>query len=233
MDHLAMQIEFINGVTVVCFSLDNAERSGQNGHPASLRLPAICETVIEILKQVGPNTVIMFSESCRASAGVSWFQMRRMIEKRTGLVHLGAGPNNQSRMAFGVSAFCTESCTELIKDILPRHIMTEGYGSVALGIEFVGGEIMWGVHFPIDFRGKGKDNMQYKAMVGLVDVMRSHEGSVVAVGNFSAVPGNPSESMKEAIPDDMQFKSAGHPTFYAGYFDTIHEEKGNWVEYKA
>ena len=232
-DHLITQIE-VGGLTILYVSLDNSVRANLNNNPLSGRLLAICETVTKCLEQVNKNCIVFFSESCRGSVGASWFKMRQTIADKCSIQYLGECANNEDTngMAFGVSAFCTNTCIDLIDAVLPRHILTVGFGSGAIGVKLVTGEIVWGIHFPIDFARTGADNLQYQAMAGLVSVMKSHEGSVAAMGDFNTIPGNPFESIKAAIPEDMELISADHPTFYGAFYDTMVPREGdNWIEY--
>src|SRR5690606_18791239 len=99
-----------------------------------------------------------------------------------------------------------------------------------MGIQLTSGEIIWGVSFPFDFSRKGKDNWQYVAMEGLAKIMKKYQGSVVAIGNFRTIPGNPMESVVNAVPNDFELVIPKIPTFYAGCHDTTSFGE-NWKEF--
>ena len=233
-DHLFTLIE-VGSVSFLYVSLDNSVRANSNGHPLSGRLNNICDAVAMCLEKL-ERCVVFFSESCREFPNVSWFKIRQTISERCGLKYLGECANNEDAcsMAFGISAFCTEACVDLIYAILPRHISTFEFGSGSVGVKLVTGEIVWGIHFPIDFRRTGDENSQFKAMTGLVDVMRKHEGSVAAIGDFNTIPGNPIIGTVGAIPDDMEMLGWDLPTFFGAFYDVIPAGRGDdWVLYQA
>ena len=232
-DHLFTLIE-VGSVSFLYVSLDNSVRATNKGFPLTDRLENICDAVVMCLEKL-ERCVVFFSESCREFAGASWFKIRQTISKRCALEYLGECANNEdvNGMAFGISAFCTEACVDLIYAVLPRHISTFEFGSGAVGIKLVTGEIVWGIHFPIDFRRTGHENSQFKAMSGLVDVMRKHEGSVAAIGDFNTIPGNPIKSVVGAVPEDMELLGWNMPTFFGAFYDAIPEGNENWSLYEA
>jgi hypothetical protein len=188
--------------------------------------------------------VIFFSESCRSSFDggnlsdrkneMSWFKIRQYIETQcdssSSLHYLGECANNDdpNNMAFGVSAFCTKGYLELIENILPRRILTEGFGSGALGIKFTDGSIVWGIHFPLDFKGKGANNLGAKAMAGLCHLMKTQIGSICAIGDFNTIPGEITECIKDAIMPGMHFIIENQLTFFGAFYDSVKTDD-KWI----
>ena len=160
-DHL-FTIIIVGGIVFMYVSLDNSIRANNNGHPLTGRLLAICEIVAECLKQIGQDCVIFFSEACRPSVGMTWPDMIEIISDKCKIKHLKSYPNNDEAngLAFGVAVFTTNP--SIVKEVHPVRISTAGYGSAAMGVALHTGEIVWGIHFPVDLFRIGADNFQYR-----------------------------------------------------------------------
>lgn len=240
-DHLFTSIE-IYGLRILYVSLDNSVRANINEFPLYKRLTALCRVLNKCLTD--DDCIVFFSESCRPSFDgnnietspnkATWFSIREQIFAWCELEYLGECANNDDPncMSFGVSAFCKSFCKTKISDIIPRRIWKEGFGSGALGVRLTSGEIVWGVHYPIDFRNIGPNNSQYKTTEGLVDVMNTYKGSVLAIGDFNTIPGNPINSVTAAIPDNMELSYCKFPTFYGAFYDVVNPQENEvWESY--
>ncbi len=231
-DHVITCVK-VAGVNFLYVSLDNSVRANTNGFPLYNRLNRLCEVVDKIIKSLDNNCVVFFSESCRPSflGGMDkkenltpWLSMRQTISSKCGLVFVTEKRNNddQSDMSFGVSAFCTTKTYDLIETYFVQSILSEGFGSGTVGIKMKTGEIVWGIHFPLDFKNKAKDNFGYKAMVGLQRVMLTYKGSVCAVGDFNTIPGEIMSSIKDAILPEYEFMMDDtEPTYFGSFYDTL------------
>jgi hypothetical protein len=243
-DHLFISVE-VDNVVCLYVSLDNSVRANNYGYALYKRLPKLCEVVstcISNFNNKGKECLVFFSESCRPSFDgcdlnnrineMSWFKMRQEISRCCKLEYLGECTNNEDPncMAFGVSAFCTAGCISEINGILPRRILTEGYGSGALGVKFQSGKIIWGIHFPVDFKNSGTENFGYKAMVRLSKIMETHQGSILAMGDFNTIPGKIIQSIAPAILENMELLHWNFPTYFGSYYDTIMPREGEtWI----
>jgi hypothetical protein len=233
-DHLITCIK-AGETTLLYVSLDNSVRSNKAGHPLYLRLEAICDAVVKIIKDL-PNIIVFFSESCRPSFMIdsngekshitNWLTMRTQISQRCGLDFLTEKRNNEdpSDMSFGVSVF---SRSANINTYFCKNILTEGFGSVAVGVELTDGEIYWGIHFPLDFKNKGADNLGAKTMVNLQDLMDEYDGSVCAFGDFNTIPGYIEDAILSSIRPEYRLIH-NRDTFFGGYYDTIPEDE-SWL----
>lgn len=244
-DHLFVSVEIDDNVVCIYVSLDNSVRSNMNAHPLYKRLVELCKVVsicVNKFKKEGKECLIFFSESCRPSFDggdlnnrlneVNWFRMRQDICRYCDLEYLGESTNNDdpNGMAFGVSAFCTLGCISQIDGIFPRRILTEGFGSGALGVKFVSKKIVWGIHFPLDFKNQGTENYGSKAMVGLSKIMQTHQFSILALGDFNTIPGKIMQSIVAAIPENMELKGGDFPTYFGSYYDTVVPREGEtWI----
>lgn len=238
-DHLFIHVK-IGEYTFLYVSLDNSVRANGKGFPLYKRINDLCEVVRKFIAECGDKCVIFFSESCRPSFDgndinnrineVSWFQLRLTIEKECKLNYLGECTNNDSinGMSFGVSAFCTADFNQYIHSVLPRRILTEGNGSSAMGIKLLTGEIVWGIHFPLDFKGKDQENLGAKAMKGLCNLMDEYSGSVCALGDFNTIPGHIELSIKATISANREFIIKDEPTFFGAFYDTVKNDQ-EWV----
>lgn len=244
-DHLFVSVE-CDGVQFLSISLDSSTRANCNEAAAYRRLPRLCESIMSCLDGLSSeNVIVMFSEACRVSFDsrkdvlgkeikenvTPWYEINDGIESglrqeiclRCGLQFLGECTNNgpTNGMSFGVAAFCTESCGSLIREVIPERILTEGFGSGAVGIQLQTGSVVWCVQIPLDFKNVGLENLGAKAVEGLVKAMESHPGSRCAFGDFNTIPGNTMRSITEAVPDTMTLGFWDFPTFYGSYFDTL------------
>ena len=242
-DHLPICVK-VGGHFFLYVSLDNSVRANQNFSALKNgRLANICELVRNAIAECGDKCVVFFSESCRPSFDGadlsnrlderSWFQMRAQIEELTSLYYLSECSNNEdpSGMAFGVSAFCTVSMKGSIHSVLPRHILSEGFGSGCVGVKLITSEIVWGIHFPLDFKNKGSDNLGAKTMVNLCNLMDSHVGSICAIGDYNLIPGPITESINQAISPNKKFiVKADELSFFGSYPDKIVPRDGEeWI----
>lgn len=228
-------------VYFVYISLDNSVRANMNGHPLYERLGAICDLVKSISSRYNNRCVFFFSESSRPSflGGMNersnlrtWFSMRRHICQECGLDYIGEKRNNDdsSDMAFGVSAFVCPNICDNIATSIGQTILTEGTGSIALGVKLTSGEIVWAIHFPLDFKNKLNNNYGYIAMTNLQSLLANFEGSVCAFGDFNTVPGNPGEAVSAAVQSGFTFAQPEFQTFYGAHYDGVSPYPGeNWV----
>jgi hypothetical protein len=81
------------------------------------------------------------------------------------------------------------------------------------------GLIVWPVHFPIDFKGKGKDNLGAKAMKGLCALIKEHPGSI-AFGDMNTIHGEIEDSILSVVPEDM-YLDGSTTTFFGSFYDTV------------
>lgn len=239
-DHLITCVQ-IAGIYFLYVSLDNSVRSNMNGSPLYMRLVALCEMLNKIISYLNGKCVVFFSESCRPSflGGMndkqnltSWFSMRRKIEKMCSLNYITEKRNNddQSDMSFGVSVFCTDLVLDNIATYFVKSVLTEGFGSAAVGVKLKSGEIVWGIHFPLDFKGDGVENLNYKTMVNLQNLMKEYKGSVCAIGDFNTIPGKIADLVEKARTSEFEFILKGELTFFGAYYDTIpYKAEDKWV----
>ena len=236
-DHLIYSIE-VNGVVFLYASLDNSVRSNMNGHPfAHTRLPTFANVISKILTNTGKECVVFMSESCRSSFyghptektdEVTWLEMRKSLLNLTGLSFLTENRNNNdfSGMSFGVSVWTTYGADKFIDKYYSQNILVGfGFGSGTVGVRLKTGEIVWGVHFPLDFKNIGEENNNYKTMKQLQDVMYSYAGSVCAIGDMNTIPGNIDGYIRDAITDDYELMLNGVNTFFGSFYDTIDMER--------
>ncbi len=230
-DHLITDVE-VGGFHFLYVSLDNSARSNANGHPLYKRLGAICRVLNQILDSLGGKCIVFFSESCRPSFSgdvdhkenlTSWISMRRTIEETCDLRFLIEKRNNDdaSDMSFGLSVFYTSVTANVIATYFTRNILSEGFGSAAVGIKLITGEMVWGIHFPLDFKGQGTDNLGHKTMVNLQKLMLEYPGSVCAFGDFNTIPGAITETIRQAIQPEFEFVLDHTLTFFGAYYDTV------------
>jgi hypothetical protein len=241
-DHLPMKV-IHKGITYIYVSLDNSVRANTCGASLYKRIENICDLLRD---NINEKTVVFFSEACRPSFDgddrvkrpneVSWFQMRQTICQRLKLIFLGEKANNDdsNQMAFGVAAFATKSACELIHSVLPRQILFESIGSGCLGIKTIKGDIIWGIHAPLDFKGVEDRNLGVIGVRNLINMMKEHKGSCFAIGDFNTIPGPIAEVIKRTIPDDM--KMINNPdimTFFAAFGDVLLPRSDEvWLEYQ-
>lgn len=243
-DHCPIVMK-IGGINYVYVSLDNSVRANGCGHPLKNRLPSLCELVRNLITEIEGECIIFFSESCRPSFDgsnianrineMTWFEIRTQIEIQCSLYYLGESTNNDdlSGMSFGVSAFCTGLIKPHIHSILPRKILTEGFGSGAVGVKTKNGNCVWGIHFPLDFKSKGADNLGAKAMVNLCSMMKSM-GNCCAFGDFNTIPGFIADTIKASIDSEFKFVIVDDkPTFFGSFYDEVPVGDRSWYPLTA
>jgi hypothetical protein len=122
---------------------------------------------------------------------ISWLEMRNVISEITGLKFFIEKCNNDvnSCMSFAVSAWISPGAEDIISKYHVQNILPAGFGSGMVGMCLKSGETVWGLHFPLDFKGDGEKNNNYIAMVELQKVMKAYPGSICAMGDFNTIPG--------------------------------------------
>jgi len=220
-------------------SLDNSVRANSCGYPLKdKRLAAICRVINQVIAYLDGNTVLFCSEACRPSFDggmaekkdpVSWLHMRRDMAQMTGLCYVTECANNQDpgNMAFGIAAFCTKNLIEHVRGYYGVSVLDVGFGSVMVGVEMPGAddgpnEIIWAIHFPLDFRGKGEENQGYQTMRNCQAVMTKYQGSVLAFGDFNTIPGHIEDAIVSAIQPEFQFLVDDYgPTYFGSHYDLV------------
>lgn len=166
-DHLPIHIQF-NNYNIIYISLDNSFGSNICGFPLKDRLPNICFMVNNIIDNCENGCIVFFSESCRSSFDgkknnrkneVKWFKMKNYICKMCDLYYLTECASGDDPDSFGISAFCTKNYMDNVDDIIKSRICTKVHGSATVGIKFITGEIVWAIHFPVDFRSKERKTL--------------------------------------------------------------------------
>ena len=229
-DHTPIKVEHKNGITYIYISLDNSARSNMTGHPLKDRLPAICELINKIIADTTGKCVLFFSEACRPSFDghvkerkneVSWFEMRNFICAQCNLQFIGEKRNNDdnSGMSFGLASFCTVECSCYIQDYFGVLLTTKSFGSVALGVKVKSGEIIWAVHFPLNFK---EPTINYEVAVELMKVMKNYKGSEFALGDYNSFDAF-AEALLKAVDENPEFELLIKklPTFYPSHYDAI------------
>lgn len=224
-------------------SLDNSVRANQHGRALKNRLDTLLPAVERFAKNLGPGAVIFFSEACRPSFDggdinnrlneVTWETIKLRIEEACQMKWLGDSTSNDGVMSFGLSAFRVNGDhSDLI--LIPRRILNEGFGSAALGVCFSNQEVIWAIHFPLDFKQEGQSNMGYKTMVSLCELMQTTPNSICAFGDFNKIPGKIANCIVDAanlydyqfIVDDQNL------TFYGAYYDVVEPRPNEkWIEF--
>ena len=187
------------------------------------------------------NALVFFSEACRYSVDIvngkdenrrEWMSFRRFLESELNLVFLGEKKNNEdsSGKSFGVTAFVDKSTYRWVDEVIPRQLIKEGFGSVALGVN-IDSKIYWGVHFPLDFKGSGELNLGAKTMTSLCKVMDEYPGTQFALGDFNTIPGKIESAIREAMDKGGKIflRDDGTPTFFGAYYDLVPSETRNVV----
>lgn len=191
-----------------------------------------------------------------------WFEIRQSFYKECGLNFLTEQRHNTlvtdtmkgtperpqcPDMSFGVSAFYTDNAIPFIKSYYTELLTTEGNGSGCVIVRTINDEHVIGVHFPLQFptfvpataelpsyyKNDGEDNLGYKAMTGLQNIMRKYK-SKYAFGDCNTIPGKIMNCICAAI-DNTEFGfvdvhidgiPGGKPLTFAGsWFDTIPEKR--------
>ena len=233
-DHLIYSIE-INGFMFLYASLDNSVRSNMNAYPlAHTRLQNLMEVVSSIVSQSDNECAVFFSESCRPSFyghpnertnEVTWLNIRNTISGLTSLDFLTEKRNNDdfSGLSFGVSVWTTPGANSFIDKYFAHNILDAGFGSGTVGVQLKTGEIVWGVHFPIDFKNTGSENNCYKAMTSLQQVMDTYTGSVCAFGDMNTISGEMNDAVRLAVRNNGKYELmlSGVNTFFGAFYDTV------------
>jgi len=131
-----------------------------------------------------------------------------------------------------VSAWISPGAEDIISKYHVQNILPAGFGSGMVGMCLKSGETVWGLHFPLDFKGDGEKNNNYIAMVELQKVMKAYPGSVCAMGDFNTIPGKIEDLMMSAISDEFKFLLKDFYSFFGLYFDTIDVKRDESVIWK-
>ena len=234
-DHLIYSIE-IDNVIFLYISLDNSVRSNMNSNSlAHVRLENLLNVVKKIMKP-DFNYVVFFSESCRSSFigeigerknEISWLTMRNTIENITNLNFVTEKKNNEDYegLSFGISVWCNNNAMKnnVISNYYSADLLNEGFGSVSVGIKISSDKIIWGIHFPVDFKNKMEDNYGSITMKNLIKTMDKYRGSVCAFGDFNLIPGMICNSIKNVLDNNKNYHFVldNVNTFFGAYYDTI------------
>jgi hypothetical protein len=147
------------------------------------------------------------------------------VESILDVKYLTEARNNvdASAMSFGIGVFVTPDCYDLINMYYPYKLHTFGNGCIAIGIEFMDGSIVWVIHYPLDFRNKGEENLGAKTMVASQEMMLNFPNSVCCFGDMNIIQGMIEESIVNAIQNDFKlaFGTREVYTFVGSYFDTL------------
>lgn len=233
-DHLIYSIE-IDSIIYLYVSLDNSVRSNQNGFSlAHTRLENLMRVVKKIIYNQNYMFVVYFSESCRPSFvgdvkerrdEISWITMRQTINQITGLEFLTEKRNNDdfSGLSFGLSVWITPNMYDTIFNYYSTSLLNLGFGSVAVGVRTKNNNIVWGIHFPLDFKNTGLENHGAITMNSLIELMNQYHGSVCAFGDMNTIPGNICNSIKEVVEKSGKYKLVCNDvyTFFGSFYDTI------------
>ena len=228
-DHAIVKVKHKNGITYIYISLDNSVRSNICGHPLKDRLPEICNLINNIIRNTNGKCVLFFSEACRPSFEgnnnerkneITWFEMKNIISETCNLRFIGEVRNNNdsSGMSFGLSSFCTENCTEYIQDYFGVVLTLKSFGSVALGVKVKSEEIVWAIHFPLNFKDP---NINYECTIELIKTMKNYKGSIFAFGDFNSFDSF-DDALRKAVVENSEFELLiDELSFFASYYDTI------------
>ncbi len=200
-DHLVTHVTAeILGETIhfLYVSLDNSCRANTQGFCLNTRISEICKLVTNALQEKG-DCIVCFSEACRPSfygdeksektTSTPWFWLREFIASKCDLHFLGEAKNNESVLSFGLAMFCTPDLVSFIHDVRTERLLTEGFGSVALGVQLYDkdGPILWGVHFPLDFNQDFDVNKNLVTLRALCKLLKQSKSC--AIGDFNTIPG--------------------------------------------
>jgi len=217
-DHAIIKVKQA-GATLLVVSLDNSERANKNGSPAFSRIPAICAAIKSIVKD--EPFAVAFLESCRRSFDgdreVPWPEVVARIKQECGVVHLGEFKNNPGDMSFGISLFGRGVDPAFVAH---ERLLAEGFGNVALAVEFENGSLFWVVGLPFDLSGA----TTLAAFNGLVDLMHRYPNSV-AVGDLNAIAEVCAKPMIDTLAKTnlRALVPFSTPTFFPAFFDPICE----------
>ena len=249
-DHMITVVELKIGdkiYDIMYVSLDNSVRSNIEGYPLKKRIKNICGVVNNVKKQLGKNIVVFFSESYRPSFDgrvtfkkkedgteevswnkkdqMDWKDISKTISELCGVYHMGGEKNNENELSFGISCFSTS--TDGILKVSGHNILKEGFGSVVVVLEFGNGTKIAAIHFPLSFRGDGKENLGYKTMKNLLEVTKDSKIEFV-FGDFNTIPGKIGDSIILALGGEKYQFKLDTLTFFGAFYDriTINEVKG-------
>lgn len=233
-DHLIYSI-LIDDVEYIYVSLDNSIRSNMNSNSlAHYRLNNLLQVVKTILEQK-PISVVFFSESCRPSFvgninqrenEISWLRMRNTITDCTNLEFLVEKRNNEdySGMSFGLSVWMTKQAKPFISNYYSKELIKLGFGSVAIGIKSNTNKIVWGVHFPLDFKNMNGENHGAITMGNLIKIMNDYPNSVCAIGDMNTIPRIITDEICKVVENNVngyKLLLKDTLTFFGAYYDTI------------
>lgn len=233
-------------VSFIYVSLDNSVRANTMGHAVKNRLSQICSLVRSVLfLENTVHKIIFFSEACRPSFDgnrehkinlVTWKEIIQTMEKEVPMKWLAEKTYNDdpTGMAMGLAAFYSSSDKDsFIKQVHMHRLWTEKTGSVTIGIELTTGQIIWGVHFPLDFQSVGSTNPAHTTMLNLQKLMKEHVNTVCAFGDFNLVPGTIRDAIASAVSEDFQFAVGPEQlTFFGSYFDTVADPEHMFQDYE-
>ena len=242
-DHAIQAITF-KGIRVVLFPRDNSDRSNKAGNPAKDRFEGEMRVLNAVIAQSDLPTFVIMTECCRPSCNGPNFEedpetkywvgdMIEQIEDATGMIQIGSAANNADEMSFGVTCWVTKETRRLVRHVSVEPILTEKFGSHVLIIKLKDGTTFGGVHFPLDFRGDGLENLNAKTLIGLIAAMKKYDVKFV-VGDFNHVGGtNIIDAMELVLAENPDFMFATQlkdilsgylppVTFYGSHIDTLH-----------
>jgi hypothetical protein len=125
------------------------------------------------------------------------------ITSKLGLTFLSecTNINDTNGMLFGVVIFSTNTVMNHIHNIFPRKILAEGFGSGVVGVKMLSNEIVWDIHFLLNFKF---NNLGANAMKRLVKTLKTYNDSVCAIGDFNTIPGKIMQCIKKVIPESQK-----------------------------
>ena len=242
-DHMITVVELKVGdetYDIMYVSLDNSVRSNIEGCPLKKRIKNVCDLVNIVKKQLGKNIVVFFSESYRPSFDgrvafktnedgtseaswdkkdqMDWNDISKSISELCGVSYMGGKKNNEDELSFGISCFSTVTSGGL--NVSGHNILKEGFGSIAVVLEFQTGTKMAAIHFPLNFRGHGKENLGYKTMKNLLGFAKESNIEFV-FGDFNTVPGNIGDSIMLALEGEKYKFKLDVLTFFGSFYDVI------------
>lgn len=221
-DHLPYVIKF-GDINIICISLDTSTRAINNGYPLFKRMDKITEMINNILSTTD-KSIVCFSEAGRPAYDkdlhgklcdsyhmieqdnivVPWIVSANKISCETNLNYITCYRHNHDdkndtlSMAFGHGIFATKNIDFEINT--ERILLTsKSRGSIMTRILTPHGNIGF-VHFPIEFRLKGKDNPIYECMMKSSKMLMENQIDLLC-GDMNKITGNPRESFQLAVED--------------------------------
>jgi hypothetical protein len=230
-DHTPISIQ-VGAYKILYVSLDNSVRSMKNEFPLtqSSKCDSRLDQICNIINKIQPD-IVFFSEACRKCVNIGsdvvfWSQMKRIIANSTGLIFGCEQANNFSttQMSFGVAMFYRSTVDYIIAEqgvqLLHEDANRNCYGSGAVLIRLNTGETVVGVHFPLDFKGAGEDNNNYRATKALIKLLEQYPYAV-AIGDMNIVEGNIENCMRSALTNTNWSIARDHYSFLPSFFDNI------------